>query len=96
MGIGASIFLIAVGAVLTWAVEVATPGIDLDVVGMVLMGVGAFGLALSLLYREEMWPFGTTDRIVEREYVDRVDGGSSGSEGLVRERRTVRRRQERI
>ena len=50
MGLGVSLFLIAVGAVLTWAVTAEVAGIDLDVVGVILMIVGALGLLLSLLF----------------------------------------------
>jgi hypothetical protein len=48
MGIGVSIFLIAVGAILTFAVETTVSGLDIDVVGIILMIVGAVGLLLSL------------------------------------------------
>lgn len=48
MGIGVSIFLIAVGAILTFAVEAELSGLDIDVVGVILMVVGAIGLLLSL------------------------------------------------
>ena len=50
MGIGISIFLLAVGAILTFAVDVATDGVNLDTVGVVLMVVGAIGLLMSLLF----------------------------------------------
>ncbi len=50
MGIGVSLVLIAVGAILLWAVDVATKGIDLQIVGVVLMVVGAVGLLLSLVF----------------------------------------------
>ena len=43
MGLGVSIFLIAVGAILAWAVSVDTNGIDLNMVGVILMIVAAFG-----------------------------------------------------
>jgi hypothetical protein len=48
MGIGVSVFLIAVGAILAFAVNVAVAGIDLDTVGLILMAVGAIGLAATL------------------------------------------------
>jgi hypothetical protein len=48
MGIGLSIFLIAVGAVLTFALDVTTNGVNLDTVGVILMIVGALGLLASL------------------------------------------------
>nr|MDQ3758238.1 DUF6458 family protein [Actinomycetota bacterium] len=44
MGIGVSVFLIAVGAILAFAVEVSTEGFDLDTIGVILMIVGAIGL----------------------------------------------------
>ncbi len=50
MGIGVSLFLIAVGAVLTFAVEKEASGVDIDVVGWILMGVGAAGFLLSLMF----------------------------------------------
>ena len=50
MGVGVSIFLIAVGAILTFAVNVTTRGIDLNTVGVILMVVGLVGLLLSLLF----------------------------------------------
>ena len=50
MGIGTSIFLIAVGAILKYAVTASVSGVDLDVVGVILMVVGVIGLLLSLLW----------------------------------------------
>ena len=43
-------FLIAVGAILAFAVNVTTSGIDLDTVGVILMVVGLLGLLLSLIF----------------------------------------------
>jgi hypothetical protein len=50
MGLGVSLFLIAVGAILAFAVERAVDGLNIEVVGWILMGVGALGLLLSLLF----------------------------------------------
>jgi len=50
MGLGTSIFLIAVGAILDFAVTVTTPGFNLHVIGQILMVVGILGLALSLVF----------------------------------------------
>jgi hypothetical protein len=50
LGIGVSIFLFAVGAILAFAVETSTKGIDLDAVGVILMIVGAIGILLSLMF----------------------------------------------
>ena len=50
MGLGVGIFLIAVGAILTFAVDATTDAVDLDVVGWILMGVGLASVLLSLLF----------------------------------------------
>jgi uncharacterized protein DUF6458 len=50
MGIGTSIFLIAVGAILRFAVTATVSGIELQTVGTILMVVGVIGLLISLLY----------------------------------------------
>jgi hypothetical protein len=49
MGIGVSIFLIAVGAILAFAVDFQLWWLDLTVAGWVLMVVGVLGLLLTLL-----------------------------------------------
>ena len=51
MGIGVGIFLIAVGAVLAFAVHINnTGGVDLQTVGYILMAVGGLGTLLSLVF----------------------------------------------
>jgi hypothetical protein len=51
MGIAISVVVFAVGAVLSFAVDFTYEhGVNWNVVGEILMGVGAFGLLLSLLY----------------------------------------------
>ena len=57
MGIGISIFLLAVGAIITFAVNVTTQGVNLHTVGIVLMAVGGIGLLLSLLFWSSFAPF---------------------------------------
>ncbi|HET9769530.1 MAG TPA: DUF6458 family protein [Acidimicrobiia bacterium] len=49
MGIGVSIFLLAVGAILTFAVEVNTEGANLDTIGIILMVIGGIGLLAALV-----------------------------------------------
>jgi hypothetical protein len=49
MGIGVSIFLMALGAVLLWAVTASVAGISLNVVGVILLVVGAIGLVAGLI-----------------------------------------------
>ena len=48
MYIGTAIALIAIGAILTFAVEFEVAGINIDVVGIILMIVGAIGIVLEL------------------------------------------------
>jgi len=50
MGIGVSLILIAVGAVLTWAVNASVSGLNIHTIGVILMIVGAVGILLSLMF----------------------------------------------
>lgn len=50
MGIGTSIFLFAIGAILRFAVTVHTTGLNLHAVGVILMIVGVVGALLSLAF----------------------------------------------
>lgn len=68
MGIGISIVLIAVGAVLTFALERDAEGINLDTVGIILMIVGSIGLVASMLFWSSWGPYGRNRQgIVVRE-----------------------------
>ena len=49
MGIGVSVFLLAIGAILAFAVDLSVSGLDLATVGVILMIVGAIGLVTSML-----------------------------------------------
>ena len=60
MGIGVSIFLLAVGAILAFAVEATVEGLDIAMVGVILMIVGAIGLLFSLLFWSS-WAGGTRE-----------------------------------
>jgi Domain of unknown function (DUF6458) len=59
--IGLSLFLMAVGAILAWAVSATVVGIDIKVVGAILMIVGLLGLVLSLLFWASFAPFARRD-----------------------------------
>ena len=48
MSIGVSLFLLALGAILTFAVTLTVGGISISTVGLILMVVGGLGLLLSL------------------------------------------------
>ncbi len=50
MGIGTSLLLITVGAVLRFAVHVSTRGVSVHTVGLILMIVGIAGLLISILW----------------------------------------------
>ena len=68
MGIGASLFLIAIGAILKWAVEAEIGGVDLQTVGLILLLVGILGLILSMLFWSSFAPFRRTEeRTVVRD-----------------------------
>ena len=67
MGIGVSVFLIAVGAILAFAIEVSTEGVNLDTVGVILMIVGGIGLLASLLFWSSLSPYGRRDEVVVRD-----------------------------
>jgi Domain of unknown function (DUF6458) len=49
MRLGTSLFLIAVGAILTFAVTFSPSGIDLQTIGVILMFVGVLGLVLEFV-----------------------------------------------
>ena len=76
MGIGVSLILIAVGAILTWAVTAEVSGVDINTVGVILMVVGLVGGLISLVFWSSWGGWnrgdgGTTvvrdrDRVVER------------------------------
>ena len=57
MSIGASIFLLVIGAILTFAVNVTTEGFNINTVGIILMVAGVVGLLLSLLFWSNFSPY---------------------------------------
>jgi hypothetical protein len=50
MGLGASLFLIAAGAILIWGVTGEVAGLDVDAIGAILMVIGVIGLILSMIF----------------------------------------------
>lgn len=56
MSLGVSLFLVAIGAILTWAVTTEVQGIDLVAVGIILMIIGTLGFFLSLLFWYDVLP----------------------------------------
>lgn len=64
MGIGASIFLIAIGAILAFAIDVDAEGFNLNTIGWILLIVGAIGALLSFVWASRG---ARSERLVERE-----------------------------
>ena len=63
MGVGVSIFLIAVGLILWLAINVDTDGtVDINMVGVILVVVGAIGLLLSMIFWSSWGGWGGTRR----------------------------------
>ncbi len=50
MGLGTSLFLIAVGAILKFAITTTAHGVNINTIGVILMIVGAVGLIISLFW----------------------------------------------
>ena len=69
MPLGTSIFLIAVGAILRYAVTASVSGVSIHTVGLILMIVGAVGLVISLFYMITARSRGRVvrDRVIERD-----------------------------
>ena len=79
MGLGSSLFLIAIGAILRFAVNVSGHGFNIHTIGIILMIVGIVGLVISLFWLTMASERRTTARVVRddgvggvREYEHRV------------------------
>jgi hypothetical protein len=68
MGIGVSLLLIALGAILIWGVSYEIGGMDVDAIGWILLVVGALGALLSMIFWSS---WGGFHRREERVVVDR-------------------------
>lgn len=75
MGVGTSIVIFAIGAVLRFAVGVSTTSVNIHTIGVILMIVGAVGFVLSLFFWSSWGGFGG-GRYRERTVVSR--GGPAG------------------
>jgi hypothetical protein len=64
MGLGTSLFLIATGAILNYAVTAEAEGVDLQTVGVILMVIGVIGVVLSLIFWNSWGGFNRRDVIV--------------------------------
>ena len=66
MSLGASLFLLAVGAILTFAVSVEASGFNINTVGIILMVIGGIGLLFSLYWMSRNRS-GSTRTVVREE-----------------------------
>jgi hypothetical protein len=76
VGIGFSIFLFVIGAILTFAVDVDASGFNLNTVGIILMVGGLLGLFASVLVWGSFSPWGrrrtvARDAVVEERRIER-------------------------
>ncbi|OOB90236.1 DUF6458 family protein [Rathayibacter sp. VKM Ac-2630] len=82
MSIGAGIFLLVVGAILAFAVDVQVAGIDLALIGYILMAAGAVGLVLGLvLMTRRRQAVSTTRSAVDPASGEQVTRRTSESDG---------------
>jgi hypothetical protein len=68
MGIGAGVFLLAIGAILAFAIEWDPAGVSVDVMGWILMVAGALAILIELLVFAPRRRAGRT--VTERRYDD--------------------------
>jgi hypothetical protein len=69
MGMGVSLVLVAVGAVLAFAVHVAANGFNIHTIGIILLVVGAIGALMSMIFWSSWGGFGgrrTETTVIER------------------------------
>jgi hypothetical protein len=73
VGIGVSIFLIALGAILAFAVNAEVSGLDVQTVGWILLAVGIAGIVISMIFWSS---WGGPGGFRRREYIE--DGPAPG------------------
>lgn len=73
MGLGVSLFLIAIGAILAFAVDAEVSGLDVQTIGWILLAVGALGLLLSMMFWSSWggWGGGRRREVVREDDVYR-------------------------
>jgi uncharacterized membrane protein len=74
MGLAGSLILIAIGAILKWAVSATTSGVNLQTIGLILLIVGGIGFVVSLF-----WMAFIADRTTRATYPDGPQGTGPGS-----------------
>ena len=71
--LGLSLLLVALGAILAFAVDATVSGLDIQAVGLILMIVGAVGVIASMLFWTSFAPYGSQRSDVVRRDVVRRD-----------------------
>jgi len=77
MRIGSSLVLIAIGAILKFAVTTSVSGISLSTVGVVLMVVGVAGLVISLVLASTARRTDVVHHSIRQDYVEPPRGDDS-------------------
>jgi hypothetical protein len=76
MGISASLLLAAAGAVMLWAVDATTSGVNIHTAGAILLVVGIIGFVVSLFFWSSWGGFGgrggNSTTVIDRDRVERV------------------------
>ena len=67
LSLGASLFLLAIGAILTFAVTVEASGFNINTIGIILMVIGGIGLLVSLFWMSRSRTAGTRTVVREEE-----------------------------
>lgn len=80
MGIGLSILLIAIGAILTFAVHTGVSGVSLHTVGIILMIVGGLGFVATFTF----WGLAGRQRTQRRSVIAHSDGTTSEVDETIR------------
>lgn len=75
MGVGTSLVLIAVGAILRFAVSVTTSGFNIHTIGIILMIIGIVGLIISMFFWSSWGGFGGGGYSRERRVAGDGRGG---------------------
>ncbi len=75
MGVGTSLLLIAIGAILRFAVSVTTSGFNIHTIGLILMIVGVVGLVISLFFWSTWGGIGQRGSTRERRVTSDGQGG---------------------
>ena len=88
MGIGASLVLFAIGAVLRFAVTVNTTGFNVHTIGIILMIVGAVGFLVSVAFWSSWGGFGGVGGRSSRVRRTTIDGPNGQSSTTTTEERS--------